>query len=144
MRRFSTVAIASAIAVAALAVPASGASFDHHFSVISKDVSHKSTNHSFEFKSVLLNKFDRNDKVGVARGKCKFNKGDHKGRCKVLIRLNGKVGGSGQLFVKGNIGRHDNTLLVRNGSGDFNGVAGKLSVHTVNKVKDKITFALVR
>jgi hypothetical protein len=49
------------------------------------------------------------------------------------------------LLVKGNEGRGDNTFLVVNGSGDFDGVAGKMIIHPEpGRRKDRFHFDLVR
>jgi hypothetical protein len=139
MRRL-TIAILVA-GVGAVALPSSAAaSFDHHFTVIDKTVSaHRTNDHGFVFKDVFLNKFDHSDRVGRLRGECHPGR-DDKVKCRFFAHLSGEVGGFGDLYGKGNLGGGDQSVLVTNGTDDFNGVAGKVT----NRRHDRLHFALVR
>jgi hypothetical protein len=142
MRRFALASLVAVMAGVAMAATTSGASFDRHFTVISKFVSGEERRGAFHFKLRLLDELDHSDKVGNARARC--NQERRKIRCRVLVHLNGEVGGRGDLVVKGNEGRGDNTFLVVNGSGDFDGVAGKMTIHPEPGAKDRFHFDLVR
>jgi hypothetical protein len=139
MRRIVPAGLVAAIAVAALAIPAS-ASFDHHFSVIERQTSSDRSGDTFSFKGKLFATFNRHDRVGRDRGEC--TQGARKVRCAARAHLNGEVGGFGDIKVKGNLGRHDDRLNVVGGSGDFNGVAGKVLVHDLGHNKSRLHFDL--
>jgi hypothetical protein len=130
----------------ALAMPLSaGASFDRHFSVISKDVRGHEIPNGFAFRTVLLNPANQANRVGYGDARCVFVEETRKARCRVRFHLDGSIGGFGDLLVKGNVGRGDNTLQVVDGSGDFSGaVAGKAFIHHINRPKNLIDFSLTR
>ena len=66
MRKLIVAGLVAAVGAAVVAVPASGAPFDHHFSVISKTVSgHRTGRHAFSFKDVTLNPQNRDDRWGT-------------------------------------------------------------------------------
>jgi hypothetical protein len=141
MRRFVPALLVGMIAAMALATTTSGASFDRHFAVVAKDTAFKETEEGFRLRFKMLEEHDRSDKVGRARARCRTGR---KVRCRALLHFNGEVGGRGDLIVKGNLGRGDNNLLVVNGTGDFDGVAGKMIIHSGPRNKDKWHFDLVR
>jgi hypothetical protein len=131
MRKLIVTGVIAAIGMALLAVPAS-ASFDHHFTVLSKNVSeHQVGAHTFRFKDRLFDPQNRHDRVGRDRGRCREAAGG-KSKCGLLLHLNGEIGGFGDIRVKGDLGPHDNRLNVVGGTADFNGVAGKMIVHGLN------------
>jgi hypothetical protein len=143
MRKFTVVAVLSALGVAALAIPAS-ASFDHHFSVLSKTTSQHRDGNTLRFRDKLLDPRNRDNRVGADRGRCTFRERARKLICRAVVRLNGEIGGNGHIRVRGDLERHDNRLNVVGGDGDFDGVAGKLLLHTVNRRIDRLHFDLVR
>ena len=141
MRKFVLAGVIATLAVAMLAIPAS-ASFDRHFSVIEKGVSGGPVGeHAFRFKNKLLQPHNRDNRVGRDQGKCR-EAPHRKLRCHAVVHLNGEIGGFGDLRVRGNIGPSDNRLNVVGGSGDFNGVAGKLLL--LGQRAEKLHFDLVR
>ena len=142
MRKLIVTGTLAALAAAALAVPAS-ASFDHHFTVLSKTTSQHRSGNTFFFKDKLLDPRNRHNRVGGDRGKCTFRKRSRKIVCQAVARLNGEIGGSGHISVSGDLGRHDNRLNVTGGDGDFDGVAGKALLHSVNPRVDRLHFDLV-
>jgi hypothetical protein len=143
MRRFVPALLVGTIAAMALATTSSGAGFDRHFTVIAKESGFEETRDGFRLKFKMLDEFDHSDKVGRAKARCR--EGRRKLRCHALLHFNGEVGGRGDLVIKGNFGRGDNSALVTNGSGEFDGVAGKLITHPQpGQRKEKWHFDLVR
>jgi len=143
MRKLILTGVIATLGIALLAVPAS-ASFDHHFTVISKQVSgERISRHAFRFKDKLFQPGNRSNRVGRDKGKCGEASDPDKTRCHAVVHLNGEIGGFGDLRVSGNIGRGDKRLNVVGGTGDFNGVAGKLQLHTLRRI-DRLHFDLVR
>jgi len=132
-------------AVAAFALPAGAtASFDRHFSVVSRDLRGHDTPNGFEFHTELLNPANPDNRVGKGNARCSFERGDRKAHCRVLFHLDGSIGGFGDLLLKGNIGHGDNTLSVVDGSGDFGGAVGKALIHDVAQPKNLIDIDLTR
>jgi hypothetical protein len=143
MRKFFLAGVIATLGVAMLAIPAS-ASFDRHFSVIGKQVSAEPVGeNAFRFKDKLLQPHNRDNSVGRANVECREAL-HRKLRCHAVVHLNGEIGGFGDIRVGGNIGRGDIRLNVIGGSGDFNGVAGKVLVHGLSPRADKLHFDLVR
>jgi hypothetical protein len=141
MRKLILTGAIATLAVGTLATSAS-ASFDHHFSVITKPVSGRFVGNTFRFKDKLLQPGNRSNRVGRDKGKCR--EASHgKLRCHSVVHLNGEIGGFGDLFVAGNTGRGDNRLNVVGGTDDFNGVAGKMVIHSLGG-PDRLHFDLVR
>ena len=142
-RRLTSIGIGCA-AAAAIAVPvAAGASFDHHFTVISKDLRAHEIPNGFEGHVALLNPTDRTDRVGKGKVRCTFVEGEHKAHCRVLFHFDGTIGGFGNLLVKGNVGGDDRTFQVVDGSGDFGGaVVGKALVRDPASHVSPIDFDL--
>jgi hypothetical protein len=143
MRKFVVAGVIATLGIALLAIPAS-ASFDHHFSVIGKQISSHNEPNGFRFEDKLFNPRNRSDKVGRDWGECKFRPGVRKLKCHALIHLNGDIGGFGNIRVRGHIGRHDDRVEVVAGNHDFNGVAGKMLLHELHGNTDKLHFDLVR
>jgi hypothetical protein len=143
MRKLIVVGVLAAVAIAVLAVPAF-ASFDRHFSVISKEVSFQRTQQGFAFKDKLLDPRNRQDRVGRDRGRCRVREEARKIRCHAVVHLNGKIGGFGEIRLSGDIGRGDRRINVVGGTADFNGVAGKMLIRSVGRTADRLHFDLVR
>ncbi|MDX6584027.1 MAG: hypothetical protein QOI10_3211 [Solirubrobacterales bacterium] len=127
MRRFVPAAIAAALALAVLAVPAS-ARIDHHFSVISNQVSQHQHGDTFSFREQLFQIDNPANQVGNDHVSC-HESPSHKFKCRAIVHLNGEIGGFGFLRVNGNIGRDDSRLNVLGGTDDFSGAAGKVITH---------------
>ena len=143
MRKFVLAGVIATLGVAMFAIPAS-ASFDRHFSVIEKQVSGGPVGeHAFRFKNKLVQPHNRDNRVGSDQGICR-EAPHRKLRCRAVVHLNGEIGGFGDIRVRGNIGRGDNRLNVVGGTGDFNGVAGKVLLHGLSPRADKLHFDLVR
>jgi hypothetical protein len=143
MRKFVVAGVIATLGVALLAIPAS-ASFEHHFSVIGKQISSHDEPNGFRFQDKLFNPHNRSDKVGRDRGECKLRPGVRKLKCHAHIHLNGEIGGFGNIRVRGTLGRHDTRVEVVAGTDDFNGVAGKMLLHHLHGDTDKLHFDLVR
>ena len=146
MRKLMLVAVLAVLGVAGLlAIPAS-ASFDHHFRVFEKaSFNPTPSEKAFRFKGKLFDPRNRHNRVGRDHGLCKVR--PHEAlRCRGTYHLNGKIGGFGDIKVKGNLRPDDNRLNVVGGSGDFNGVAGKLVYRYLNNrgTKSMDKFDLVR
>lgn len=137
MRKLMLAAAIAALGAAVLAAPA--VAFDHHFTVHVKVKSiHLAGPNAFVVKHRLLDQNNRSSKVGRDRFKNR-EKGHNKSKCHGLIHLNGKIGGVGNIRVKGDLHRGDNRLVVLGGTRQFNGVAGKLTVQ-----RGRLHFDLVR
>jgi hypothetical protein len=128
MRRFIPAGFVAVVALAAFAAPAS-ASFDSHFGVRSIQTSSANSANSFVFTEVLVAEYNHHLIVGHDKGKCSFDSQHNKVDCKVIVKLNGLVGGHGTLKVRGDLERRDNKLYVSGGTHAFNGVGGKVLVH---------------
>jgi hypothetical protein len=136
--------VVAAAAVLAITLPASAGAITHHFSVLRKTVAVHQHGDSVSFRDILLNPANPNNVVGHDRGRCRFQRGG-KGRCVVLTHLDGSIGGFGDLLLRGNIGRGDNTLNVVDGNGDFTGeVAGKVVAEHPGRRVSVVNFALTR
>ena len=143
MRKFVLAGVIATLGVAMLAIPAS-ASFDRHFSVIGKQVSGGPVGeNAFRFKDKLLQPHNRDNRVGRLKGICR-EASQRAIRCHADVHLNGEIGGFGDIRVRGNIGRGDNRFNVVGGTGDFNGVAGKMLLHNLSPRADRLHFDLVR
>ena len=143
MRKFIIAGALAALGTALLAAPAS-ASFDHHFSVLSKEIAfHRVGEHAFRFRDRLYDPDNRHDRVGRDRARCRET--SHRSiRCHAVVFLNGEIGGDGKIKLAGDVGRRDNKVNVVGGTGDFDGVAGKMLFHNVSGQFDKLHFDLVR
>ena len=137
MRKFVLAAAVAGLALAMLAVPAS-AGIDHHFRVIAKGSSFHETSDGFRFREQLFQIDNPDNQVGNDRVRCRGTSGG-KFRCRATVNFNGEVGGFGSLRVNGNIGPGDDRLNVLGGTGDFSGVAGKVTTH-----RNLLHFDLVR
>jgi hypothetical protein len=125
--------LCSAVVLATLGVALSASpavAFDHHFQVIPNLHSpHFQGNHIDRFRATLFDPHpgQHHDRVGHSRMTCRDV--PHRLRCHVVIHLNGQIGGRGDIKAVGDISHRDNRLNVVGGTGEFNGVAGKLLVH---------------
>ena len=143
MRKVIVLGVLAALGAALLVTPAS-ASFDHHFNVIAKETSAKRTGpNTFRFKDKLFDPQNRRDQVGRDWVRCKFTT-PQRAKCRAHIRLNGKIGGFGNISVRGRIGPDDNRLNVVRGTHDFNGVAGKVLFYDLNRNTQRLHFDLTR
>jgi hypothetical protein len=144
-RRLVSLAVLCA-AVCAVALPATaGASFDPEFSVVSQDLNFGQTPTGFAGTTELLNPYNLDQRVGRTHVNCVFTDPHHKGHCKIAVHLDGTIGGYGNLLLKGNLGRGDNTVDVVDGTGDFTGaVTGKAVIHHLNRHTNPIDFHLTR
>jgi hypothetical protein len=144
MRKFVLAAVLAVLGAAVLATSASA--FDHHFTVLAKQKSsHRAGQNAFVFRDKLLDPNNRSSRVGRDRGKCRVKRQGRKIKCHALIRLNGKIGGRGSIRVRGDLQRGDNHVVVLGGTRQFNGVAGKMTIHnTKNRRIDRLHFDLVR
>ena len=143
MRRFMLAAALAALGAAVLASPAFA--FDHHFTVLDKQTFFKQVSqHKFRFKDRLLDPDNRHNKVGRDRFTCRSK--HHKLKCHGLVHLNGKIGGFGDIRVRGDVEAGDHHLVVLGGSGQFDGVAGKVTFSASPKpgISRKLHFDLVR
>lgn len=123
-----------------LAIPAS-ARVDHHFSVdirVSEGQFH-GTDSSFRLRAPLVATFNHDNQVGRIQVHCKQSRPHSKARCAGIVHLNGDVGGEGFLYLRGNLGRGDNSLNVTGGTGDFAGASGR-----IGGPKNRLHFHLVR
>ena len=145
MRKLIVTGVIAALGIGLLAIPAS-ASFDHHFKVFEKDRFHELPGEkAFRFKGRLFDPRNRHDRVGRDHGLCKVRPHETV-RCRGTTHLNGEIGGFGDIKVSGNLRPDDNRLNVVGGSGEFNGVAGKVVFRYLNKRETKSIdkFDLVR
>jgi hypothetical protein len=141
MRKLLVAGIVAALGAALLAIPAS-ASFDHHFSVLAKTRStQRVSQNEIRFRDKLLDPRNRSNRVGRDHGTCRFT--HHRSKCRAVVHLDGEIGGFGDILVRGDIERHDNRLNVVGGTDDFDGVAGKMLLHSVSRRTDKLHFDLV-
>jgi hypothetical protein len=127
MRRIVSAAVVAALALVVFAIPAS-ARIDHHFSVIEKNTIFHRDADGFHFREQLFAGFNPNDQVGNAHVACR-HRASGKFKCRAIVHLNGEEGGFGFIRINGNIGHGDQRLNVTGGTDDFDGVAGKASVH---------------
>ncbi len=125
MKRLALAAATAGMVCVVIAVPAS-ARVDHHFSV---DIRGSETHFGggqerFHLHAPLVQKDNHANQVGNLRFHCR--QANDKLRCAGRVHLNGEVGGFGDMFVRGNLGRNDNRLNITGGNGDFEGAAGKI------------------
>jgi len=133
----------AALGAAVVASPAFA--FDRHFSVLAKVKSgHQVGQNKFRIKERLLDPDNRRNKVGRDRFTCREK--PRKLKCHGLIHLNGKIGGLGDIRVRGDLGQGEKHLVVLGGSRQFDGVAGKVTVHNTTKpgLSSRYHFDLVR
>ena len=138
MRRLLITGVVTAATLAAVALPAS-ASFDSHFAVISETVRSDRTDDGFRFKEHLFQIDNPSNRIGRDKGIC-AERAHRKFKCKVLVHLNGEVGGFGDLRINGNFGPGDDRLNVTGGTGDFAGVGGKV---VLSEGATVLSFSLV-
>jgi hypothetical protein len=144
MRKFILAGVLAALGCAALAVPAS-ASFDPHFTVFENARFHPLSEQVFTIRGGLYEPLNHNDRVGSDHARCRIPK-EGVLRCRGVMHLNGEIGGSGDIKYRGNLKKHEFRVNVTGGSGDFNGIAGKLVYEYLNESGSKTLdrFSLVR
>ena len=143
MRKFILAAAIAALGAALLATSASA--FDHHFSVTAKSrPSGPAGPNAFRFRDKLLDPNNRHDKVGRDHGECRVKHQGRKIKCHGVVHLNGEIGGFGDIRIRGDLERGDHHLVVLGGTRQFDGVAGKLTVHHPNARFQTYHFDLVR
>ena len=145
VRRRLVSLVAAAVAVLAIALPANVSALDHHFSVVAEQTrGHQTSNGGFAFRVELFNPANLSNMVGHGHARC-TRQPHRKARCKLVVHLDGTIGGFGDLFLKGNLGGGDHTLNVADGNGDFSGrIAGKAFVHHLGRRVNLIDFDLTR
>jgi hypothetical protein len=142
MRKF--ILAVALVALGAALLASSASAFDSHFKVLAKNRSgHRVGHNGFRFRQVLLNPNDRSDRVGHDRVTCR-QKSQHRQKCHALVRLNGEIGGRGEIRVVGDIGSGDKRLNVVGGTQQFDGVAGKVLVRAMHSNTNRLHFHLVR
>jgi hypothetical protein len=145
MRKIILAGVLTVLGCAALAVPAT-ASFDSHFTVFENARFHLLANERvFTVRGGLFDPLNHDDRVGKDRGRCRV-RSEFVLRCRGVIHLNGEIGGSGDIKYRGNLKKHEFRVNVTGGSGDFNGIAGKLVYEYLNEEGSKTLdhFSLVR
>jgi hypothetical protein len=146
MRRILGVGLATALAAAVVAVPAS-AQTTTKFSVLAITVGghfDRATN-TFTFRDRLVQPGDRDDVVGRDKGACRITKiSGHRpvtAHCRVVFYLpGGKVKANGDVDFR----RDLNKVPVVGGTSAYNGVSGKAIVHDVGRNRTLIDFTLVK
>jgi hypothetical protein len=144
MRKLVAAATLAALGLALLAIPAS-ASFDHHFTVFEKARFNPNPSETaFRIRGKLFDPRNRHDRVGRDRAHCTVR--PHALRCRGTFHLNGEIGGFGDIKYRGDFERGDRRFNVVGGSGDFQGVAGKMVFRDLNRrgTKSLNRFALIR
>ena len=146
MRKFILGAAIAALGAAVLAAPA--VAFDHHFTVFAVQKSfHEAGPNRFVDTDKLFDPNNRSRKVGRDRAKCHGFSSPPRVKCHAFFRLNGRIGGIGIIRVRGDLDpAGDNRVNVVGGSGQFNGVAGKMKLHGVKgrRFHNRMHFDLVR
>jgi hypothetical protein len=129
MRKLLLLGALAALGTMLISTPAS-ASFDPHFTVRGHDFKlHRINHHHLGFR-VKLRKHGA--RVGTAKGRCHEVNG-RVAKCHINYRLNGKVGGHGHIHAVGRFGKGRERFDVTGGTGDFDGVAGKIILSHDNK-----------
>ena len=145
MRKLMLAGVIAVLGAGLLATSASA--FNHHFGVLLKEKSVKKVgDRKYVFKEKLLDPHNRHNRVGHFRATCRINQ-NRNARCHGVFHLNGKIGGFGDIRVRGDYqpARGDKRLNVVGGSGQFDGVAGKAIVHNTRSPRfEKAHFDLTR
>ena len=138
--------ILAGAAILALAAPAAAnAFFTPHFSVIAQQIeTHRTHAGGFVFKDNLLDPTNPSNSVGRNRVRCTPRSHDVL-HCRGIVFLNGELGGEGSISAKGNLSEDEEIRFnVTGGSGDFNGVAGKVVSTDYDGRADLLEFSLVK
>jgi len=122
-------AVATFVALTAALSASPALAFDPHFRVLTKIRSFHERDRVEHFTATLLNPRagHHRERVGHSRTRCREL--PRKLKCRVVVHLNGRIGGRGDIKARGDISHRDNRLNVVGGMGGFNGVAGKVLVH---------------
>ena len=140
MRRLLITGVVAAATFVGMVLPASG-SFVSEFSVITNTVQSHNTSDGFAFREEIFQIDNPNNRIGRDKGHCDFRP-HNKAKCKVVVWLNGEVGGRGFLRISGNVGPGDSRLNVTAGTDDFAGAAGKAVLSGPNDTV--VTVSLVQ
>jgi hypothetical protein len=146
MRKLIAAGLASALAAAVVAVPATAQTVSK-FSVFAITVHghfDRSTN-SFTFRDRLVEPGERTEVLGSDKGSCRIKRiVGHRpvaAHCRVVFFLPaGKVKVNGDVDFR----RHLNKIPVVGGTRAYNGVGGKVIVHDVSSNRNLIDFTLVK
>ena len=132
MRRFLVLGALVAL-VAGVVAASAGARTESRFSVVAKSThANRLSGHRFLVRGQLLQPGDLDDIVGHFAAKF----GRH-GATHAIARFPG-----GNIKVQGN--RNTNRIPIIGGSGVWNGAAGKLKTHNINKRLTLLTFVVVQ
>jgi hypothetical protein len=125
MRSFILVAVVAALGAALLAT--SAVAFDHHFYAHEKYRSgHNIGQNAFVRQDKLKDPHNRLVRVGRDRWQCRAKEHPYRLKCRLLVHLNGRIGGKGYIRAKGTFFHKDKYIRVIGGSRQFNGVRGKV------------------
>lgn len=122
--------VAMALATLVVALSASPAvAFDRHFRVLASPHSYQTLSPDrFRLKAGLFDPRHPHDRVGHSGLKCRLIPNGV--RCRIVVHFNGRIGGRGDIKMRGDIkAPKERRLNVVGGTADFNGVAGKVLVH---------------
>ena len=131
MRRFMVLA-ALVVAATAIFAATAGARTESRFSVIAHNTSGHRAGNRFVISGSLLQPGDRDNVVGTF--KAKFSQG---GRIHAVARFP-----DGKIKVQGN--QSANRVPIIGGTRRWNGAAGKLKTHNINKNNTLLTFIVVQ
>jgi hypothetical protein len=125
MRKLTSAIVVAALAAALLAT--SAFAFDTHFYVHQKYRSgHDIGQNAFVRQDKLKDPHNRTVRVGRDRWQCRAKQHPYRLKCRVLVHLNGRIGGKGDIRAKGTFFHKDKYIRVVGGTRQFNGVAGKV------------------
>ena len=123
--------LAAVVAVMGVIAAPAEARTGTHFTVVGEVIQAHGNQDRFFFREALFNPFNPFNRVGNLKAKCKAR---GKVRCLGRFHFDGSIGGFGDVWVRGNIGGHDTTLNVVDGTGTFTGaVTGKVDVDPVDR-----------
>jgi hypothetical protein len=148
----AAVAVASALLVFALMAASASARksaakprAETQFTVFDKTFASRNTaNGGIVFRDILADPADHDDLVGHLRGV-----GSPCGNGCFHLKLRVHIFGAGYLKARGKFlenrpRRQNNRLIIIGGSGEFNGAAGKVIVHSLRRGSSLLTFDFVQ
>ncbi len=140
MRKLIGLGLATALATALFAVPASAQTVTK-FSVLGRQVSsHRVSSDTFAFRDRLLEPGNRSNVLGHDKGRCTLIS-RAAAHCRVVFSFaNGKVKVNGTDRFR----QHLSKVPVVGGTRAYNGVSGKSIVHHANHRDTLVDFTLVR
>ena len=125
MRRFILAAVLAALAAGLLAT--SAFAFDHNFYAYENFRSgHNMGQNAFVRQDTLKRPHPRDVRVGRDRWQCRAKQHPYRLKCRLLVHLNGRIGGKGYIRAKGTFFHKDKYIRVVGGTRQFNGVRGKV------------------